>query len=272
MEATALALQGNTFPMSGVVLILVICLPAMAYLGHRLGHGTRVARGYDTAPPAVIPGEQSLGAIMGLLGLLLAFSFGATLNWSQQRNHMVVEEGAALGTAFLRADLLEEPGKGALQQALFDYALTREEFFNVGTNRADIADALETTVAAQAELWPATMAAFTPETPAPVRTFVAGGITDVLDAHTRRIAAGSETLPNVAKVMLLATAMIALLLLGNRSGLQGRPLTWRTFTFSAILLVVMLVTLDLDRANEGLMIAKSAPIEAAVADMRAMLE
>ena len=66
----------------------------------------------------------------------------------------------AIGTAFLRADYLPEPGRSELRRALLAYAQTRVVPENeVFGGRGDTRRFLERTLSAQATLWPATRAA-----------------------------------------------------------------------------------------------------------------
>ena len=46
------------------------------------------------------------GAVFGLLGLILAFSFSGAATRFEQRRHLITEEANAIGTAYLRLDLL----------------------------------------------------------------------------------------------------------------------------------------------------------------------
>jgi hypothetical protein len=78
-------------------------------------------------------------------------------------------------------------------------------------------------------------------------------VTEMLDAHTTRIAAAAEQIPPPAKLMVFLVAIFAIFIVGNRSALQGRALTWRTFVFAGVLSVVMIVIFDLDRSLEGTM-------------------
>ncbi len=254
-------------PLWIVAVGLLTALPACSYLGYRAGRATYLARGYDHTPPKAIPGDTSRGAILGLLGLLLAFTFASALGWHNDRNDAITEEAAALSTAFLNADLVAEPGRSALQEALLDYARSRD-FRNRTLRTEDGLEAsIERTLDAQAALWPATLDAIGGETPPPIQVAVARAVTDVLDAHTRRVAAASETIPPVAELMLLFTAMGALALAGNNSALRGRPLTWRTFAFAILLAVVMLVILDMDRALDGFIRINTDAIKVTVAEL-----
>ena len=88
---------------------VVFALPAVllvgfAELGFRLGLRLYVAT--DTARKGEISGIQ--GALLGLLGLLLGFTFAMAVSRYQARRDLVVKEANAIGTTFLRASLLPE--------------------------------------------------------------------------------------------------------------------------------------------------------------------
>jgi hypothetical protein len=83
----------------GILLVLFASLEA----GFRFGR----ARGSDAGASAQIGTVQ--GALLGLLGLLLGFSFAAAGARFIERQDLIVSEANAIGTAYLRADLLEEP-------------------------------------------------------------------------------------------------------------------------------------------------------------------
>src|SRR5262245_23780758 len=61
------------------------------------------------------------GAILGLLGLLLGFTFAMAVSRFDSRKRLVVDEANALGTAFLRARLLPEPERTEVATLLRRY-------------------------------------------------------------------------------------------------------------------------------------------------------
>jgi hypothetical protein len=128
---------------------------------------------------------------------------------------------AAIGTAFLRADLLAEPGRTELRDALADYAETRHARALRTGHRAQFEAYVERTLSAHARLWPTAAAATAGDTPPAIRALVSSGVSQVLDAHTRRYSAGVRFLPNVAKPMILTVAGAALAITGNATALQG---------------------------------------------------
>jgi hypothetical protein len=105
----------------------------------------------------------------------------------------------------------------------------------------------------------------------PIRTAVARSVTEMLDAHTRRIAAAAEQIPPPAKLMIFFVSVVAILILGNRSALQGRPLTWRPFVFAGVLSIVMIIIFDLDRTLEGTMQVNPDTLRVTIHEMETAL-
>src|SRR5688572_31184480 len=104
---------------AGLLLLLLAGLEA----GYRLGR--RAAdRGEDPSGGQV---GAIQGAVLGLLALLLGFSFsGAALRFIE-RQDQIVTEANAIGTAWLRADVLDEPYRSQLKDQLARYVNHRVE-------------------------------------------------------------------------------------------------------------------------------------------------
>jgi hypothetical protein len=258
-------------PFNALTVLILIALPIAGYVGFRVGAMEYHRRGYDKLSSEQVPGGTSLGAMLALLGLLLGFAFGSALNWREARQAALVNESIAIGTAFLTADLLDVPGQSDLQAEILSYAKTR--LVNPGDtgNRDAWNSFLAQTLDAQASIWPATVDAMAHGTSDPIRAAVARSVTEMLDAHTIRIAAAAEQIPPPAKLMIFLVAIVAILIVGNRSALQGRTLTWRTFVFAGVLSVVMIVIFDLDRTLEGTMRVNPDTLLATIHDMEARL-
>lgn len=255
-----------------LALLIVLALPIAAFVGFHVGHLEYRRRGYENVPPDRIPGGTSLGAMLALLGLLLGFCFSSALNWREGRQMALVEEAAAIGSAFMSADLLADPGRTAVQEAILNYAKTRLATEDDIRSSAAFSAFLDRTLAAQTTLWPTTRSALNAETSDPVRTFVARSVMDMLDAHTRRIAAASEQIPPPAKLMVVLASTAAIFIVGNRTALQGRKLTWRTFFFAGLLVTVIIIIFDLDRSLEGTMKVKPDTMLSTIAEMQSALQ
>ena len=76
-----------------------------------------------------------VGSMLGLLALLLAFSFSMALDRYEERRHLVVQEANAIGTSYLRAQLLDEPHRSRLSKLLVDYTDNRIALANAPRDR-----------------------------------------------------------------------------------------------------------------------------------------
>jgi hypothetical protein len=104
---------------------LVALLLVAAFVGFHLGNAEYRRRGCDKVAAEQVPGGTSLGAMLALLGLQLGFAFSSALGWREARQSTLVDEAMAISTAFLTADLLEDPGRTELQTRILAYAQTR---------------------------------------------------------------------------------------------------------------------------------------------------
>lgn len=262
-----------TLPIWAVALLLFVALPLAACGGFVAGNARRRRLLAANQPIDTVVGETTLGFIMAILGLLLAFSFAQAIDRANTRTTTLIDEAAAIGTAFLRTDYLPDPARTELQKALLDYARTRaipEGFFQLNS-MAEIQDFLNTSLDAQSRLWPLTLAATADPVPEPRKIFVAAAINEVLDAHLRRMRTLSQPVSEIAQSMVFAAALIALFILGNRYGVLGRPLTWRTFVLTGFMWAVMLTIIDTHRSTEGLIQVDDSTLRATIMEMEIAL-
>jgi hypothetical protein len=260
-------------PLAWTLLILAILLPTSVIIGHKTGLLRRkrlLARGNADD---VGSNDAAVGAILALLGLLLAFSFGNALSTSQATKSAITSEAAALGTVFLRADYLPEPGRTELQVAILDYTRTRLVPRDVPMHSLAVVQAfVDKSLRAQAKLWPLTLSATADPVPPPIQAFVAGAMNEALDAHLYRMETLSLPVSEVSQTMMLIAALVSLFLIGNQAGVEGRSLNWRSFVLAAILFVVMATVLDTQRTNEGLIRIDLAALTATIFDMEQALK
>ena len=67
---------------------------------------------------------------LGLLALLLGFTFALAVDRFDSRRGLVLEEANAIGTTYLRAQLLDEPHRSRLSRLLTGYAQNRLDLAN----------------------------------------------------------------------------------------------------------------------------------------------
>ncbi len=215
-------------------------------------------------------GHVVLTSMFALLGLILAFTYAFTVSRHEHRKQAVIAEANALGTAFLRAGLVDEPGRSELKKALLDYARTRIAP-GVEVTEATIRELIQRSVQAQAKLWPATEGIIQSKPPGPLEVSVVAAMNEVLDLHTTRISAVRDRLPPVVLWMELFIAAASLAVAGFNAGLSGRMSRWRMTTFTLVLTAVILVIIDFDMPERGFIRVNQEPLVTVIRDMEADL-
>jgi hypothetical protein len=187
-----------------------------------------------------------LGSMLGLLGLLLAFSFGMVLNRYEARRELVTSEANAIGTAYLRAQLLDEPHRSRLSQLLVAYTGNRIELANAGgDSRVLLArnDQLLT------DIWTAIRAARESALAHGVTTALLTSYNEVIDLDTERKVAWDLRVPVEVGVLLIVYLAVMAAVVGHQvDGPRGRRAA--IVLFIAIALSITVIT-DLNRPMSG---------------------
>ena len=216
-------------------------------------------------------GKLSLTSMFAILGLMLAFTFSAAISRHEARKRSVIAESNALGTAFLRAGLVEDPARSELRTALLDYARTRRSERDRTMTVARLESLFEKSQDAKARLWPAVERMMHSSKQGPVEVSVAGAVTEVLDCDTVRVAAIVDSLPTMVLTLLLLIAAATVSVAGFNAGLAGQISRWRTTLLILVLVSIMLVILDFDRSITGFIQVSPASIEDVIKEMEKVL-
>ena len=254
-------------------LVLFVSLPLAALIGFVVGSRISKARHAKNLAVDQSLGDTTLPALLALLGLLLAFTFGNALGAAKSQETALINEATALGTAFARADYLPESDRSELQETLLDYAKTRIVPVDGRLLTKDaLAAFLDKTMQSQSWLWPTTVDATRDLQSEPVKVSIFSSMNDVLDAHHYRMQSVAAAVGSYTELMLFIAAIAALFLLGNRSGIKGRSLSWRTFFLSGFLFVVMVSIVDTLRGSEGFILTDQTALEVTIFEMEQALK
>jgi hypothetical protein len=223
--------------------VVAFMLATMA--GHAFGVRTRARMGDGTTADL----GTTLGGLLGLLGLLLAFTFGMAGERFDRRKTLVVEEANAVGTAWLRTDFIPEPQRSQARDLLRDYARLRLEV----AEKDKLTAAIARSEAIQVELWKVTAAAAA-ASPTPTTALYAAAVNEVIDMHGRRIAAALRNpIPPTIFATLYAVALLVLTVTGYARGMAGDRSALATLVLTIVLAAVFALIMDLDRPYEGLL-------------------
>jgi hypothetical protein len=236
----------------GVWLIVFVAILLAHVAGDRLGRRRR-ASGIDVAHLGSVQ-----GGLLGLFGLLLAFSFASAASRFADRRDVILQESNAIGTAYLRADLLPAPHADALRAALEAYVTARVAFYDAGAD----AEAVQATITRAEQLhqaiWSAGVAGVR-ETPS-ATVVVLQALNEVIDLHAARVDLLHRHLPAAVVLLLLLTAMLVAGSTGFSTGLTGVGHVWGSIVFVMVTAAVLAMTLDLDFPRVGLVQVGQRPM------------
>ncbi len=229
--------------------LLVVLLLANE-LGFRIGSRVRSQRKDGAAASGDLGAIQ--GAVLGILGLLLAFTYSFASTRHNTRKELLVREANAIHTAHLRAGLLPEPRRSELQAILVRYVDSRLVNPEVAHDQAKLTEAVRRSEQVLAALWPAASRDITSRAPNIIDSIVFQGLNTVIDLHTERMAAFNYRIPGVILWLLLVVAGMAMALTGFSGGSGGRRNLFFTTTLALLVTAVLIVILDLDHPVSGL--------------------
>ena len=206
------------------------------------------------------------GALLGVVGLILAFGLTLAVGRYENRRVDVVNDANTIGTAYLRAQTIAEPQRSrslALLRSYNDLAI------RVTYQRPGSAN-LRATTAQQGQLqrriWRLAGEAMNahPRDSAP-RLYV-DSLNEMIDQQGVRLAGLNNRVPNAVLWLELLGAASALGLLGLYLSVLGRGLI-PIFAAAVVVSLLVLVTFDLDRPTRGLIKIPASPLLAEKATM-----
>ncbi|MGB8322486.1 MAG: hypothetical protein WCE52_05940 [Candidatus Acidiferrum sp.] len=190
-----------------------------------------------------------VGAALTLLGLIIGFSFSMAINRYDQRKNYEEAEANAIGTEYVRADLLPGEDAAKVKGLLRSYLDQRIDFYRVH-NSSELQQIGAATGQIQADLWNAVRVPADAK-PTPVVALAVAGMNDVLNSQGYTQAAWWNRIPIAAWELMGAIAVCCNLLIG----FYVRRVTAhnaRFFVLPLIVAISFLLIADIDSPRGGL--------------------
>ncbi len=199
------------------------------------------------------------GAVFGLMGLLIAFTFSGAASRFEARRALIVQETNDIGTAYLRIDMLPADSQPALRQHYRDYLDARLDFYDkLGIDLAPARLALAKSTDLQQKIWSESVAASARQSSAAVTTLVLGSVNSMIDITTTRLVA-LETHPPLAIYLALAAVVLASSILAGYAMAKSGCRNWiHMVIYAGTLAFAVYLILDLDYPRFGLVRVDSA--------------
>src|SRR5215469_450923 len=153
-----------------------------------------------------------LTATLTLLGLIIGFSFSMVISRYDQRKNYEEEEANAIGTEYVRADLLPMADAARVRKLLKNYVDQRVLFYETHDVR-QLDDVEAQTAQLQSELWSIVQESAAKQ-PTPTVALAISGMNDVLNSQGYTQAAWLNRLPIGAWGLMGAIAVFSNLLIG----------------------------------------------------------
>jgi hypothetical protein len=250
-----------SLPTWAVALLLVAVIGAATALGYATGRYLRRHQADLREPFGVLQ-----GALLGVVGLILAFGLTLAVGRYQDRRTATVTEANAIGTTYLRAQLIAEPARTrslALLRSYTDLALrvSHEVPGSAGMRRTTAAEDV-----LQRRLW-ALAGQSTDRAPiASAPRLYVDSLNATIDSQSARLSALTNRVPGAVLALEVIGAFVAMGLLALHISVLGRGIV-AMIAAAGLVTLLLLVTFDLDRPTRGLIRVPDAPLKAVRASM-----
>ncbi len=217
------------------------------FAGMLLAHAAGVRWRLRTGDGRKSTGDDvATAAVLGLLSLLLGFTFSLCMERYETRRELVIAESNALESAWLRSSLLAARDAECLRSMLRDYVDLRVAFGTAADSR--LAEALhEKSRVLQLKLWMHAEKSLAAVRETPLSPFVLSPLNTAFDLATERAVARMEHVPTRILSVLALYALIAAGMIGRTTG-KRTPATTAMFV---LLTLAGTLIVDLDRPSNG---------------------
>ena len=189
-------------------------------------------------------------AMLGVVGLILAFGLSLALSRYEDRRALIVDEANAIGTTYLRAQTLAEPMRSDSLQLLRDYTESAVRLSDNVPGGAEEEAAAEDEDRIQRELWRLAGQALDGEPVASAPRLYVDSLNRMIDAQASRVAGLNNRVPDAVLWLEVIGACVALAALAAYLSLLGRG-HFGVLVAAVLVAFLLFVTADLDRPTRG---------------------
>ncbi len=191
-------------------------------------------------------------AIFGMMGLLLAFTFTGAANRFEIRRALIVQESNAIGTAWLRLDLLRDGPRAEARQMLRQYLEKRLEVYRNVTDAQRTNDALAAVGVLQANIWNLAIRESRDDKSQPLAQLLLPALNDMFDIGTSRVLATRQHTHFAIFAMLGLLVLISAFLAGFGQAKVPRQSMVHLMGFAAVTTLALYLIVDLEFPRVGI--------------------
>jgi hypothetical protein len=237
-----------------LLLIAFLAFLVIIEIGFRIGMRHQARHEAENAETAKIHVGALQAALLILLALLLGFTFAMAVARFDARKSLVVDEANAIGTAYLRSQLLPPPHREDAARLLREYVGARIEFHEAGIDKVRFDSANDATARLQQQIWTLGGVVAAQDTRSVPTGLFIGALNAMIDVSETHRVALENRVPQIVTHLLFAVSAAALGFIAYGSGITGRRRLISTGIFALLIAVVLTVILDVDRSHRGLIV------------------
>ncbi len=241
-----------------IVLILAAGMMLAAELAYLAGRWWR--------PTAEAAAKDHFGAIrnslLGLLALLLAFSFGMSAQRYETRRQLVVEDATPLHALYLRSSLLPDPQRSQFKKLLREYLDFRgdETLIHRDVTSKEIAEAAAHSESIHARMWESAKSMAQQDPPSKQAEEMIKLLIESSTVHGKRVQAYVSRVPDPIVWLLLGSAVISMAAVGFSGGINRHRGMLARILFSLVVCGTVFVVLEMDRPGRGVLRVDQGPM------------
>lgn len=229
-----------------VALLLFVAMAAFIAFGRWLASERRLGHSDN-------PGNAAItGAMYGLLGLMLAFSFGMSGSRFNERHDDILEEANAIGTAVMRADLYADSARHIFRNDFREYLEARIAYYVAHRDTAAIHQSLRGASHASDRLWLLAASQARHKDNVVASNQMIPALNAMFDIATKRTRDEFVHTPESILMMLFFLAVVSAFVAGYTSVGKGKFDWLMAMGFCFLTSLVVYFILDLDRPRRGI--------------------
>jgi len=218
----------------------------IAVVSVELGFRAALYRKQRSAEPEA-PSAGMVGATLGLLAFMLAFTFGLAGTRFEARRQLLQTEANAISTTYLRSDLLPEPMHTDAQTLLKEYVDARL----AGTTPGKLTESISKSEEIHRRLWSQAVLAIQKEKSVSTSLF-SQSVNQLIELHSQRITAGLRSrIPSAIWIGLYLVLILAMAAVGYQEGMASKRRSIAVITLVCGFSIVLFLITDLDRPGQG---------------------
>lgn len=239
-----------TFPVLIILIGGAVAFIGAAELGHYLGLRKQVGANAATLE----------AAMLGLLALVISFTFAIALNRFDARRDALLSEANSIGTTALRARMLPAPHNGASLRLLRDYTQIRLDIFKQRPSLKKLDAFIARSNDIQEALWKEAHAVVKLDNSVVPTGLYIQALNDTVDDQEKRLTALRNRVPGAVFFALYAITAVIMGFAGFASGEQKS--SWRPPIYLTALLIAAVIALidDIDRPEAGMVMVDQQPM------------